>query len=49
MTNDKKIFLVGLDYVGSPLEIAFAEKFQIVSFDMRATYIQELEDEYVEC
>ena len=42
--NNKKICLVGLGYVGLPLAVAFAEKFQVVGFDISSTRIQELED-----
>jgi len=42
----KKICLVGLGYVGLPLAVAFAEKFQVVGFDISSTRIQELEDGY---
>jgi len=41
--NNKKICLVGLGYVGLPLAVAFAEKFQVVGFDISSTRIQELE------
>ena len=39
----KKICLVGLGYVGLPLAVAFAEKFQVIGFDISSTRIQELE------
>jgi UDP-N-acetyl-D-galactosamine dehydrogenase len=42
----KKICLVGLGYVGLPLAVAFAEKFQVIGFDISSTRIQELEDGY---
>ena len=42
--NNKKICLVGLGYVGLPLAVAFAEKFQVVGFDISSTRIQELGD-----
>ena len=40
----KKICLIGLGYVGLPLAVAFAEKFQVTGFDISSTRIQELED-----
>jgi UDP-N-acetyl-D-glucosamine/UDP-N-acetyl-D-galactosamine dehydrogenase len=42
--NNSKICLVGLGYVGLPLAVAFAEKFQVIGFDISSTRIQELED-----
>jgi UDP-N-acetyl-D-glucosamine/UDP-N-acetyl-D-galactosamine dehydrogenase len=39
-----KICIMGLGYVGLPLAVAFAEKFQVVGFDISPTRIQELED-----
>jgi UDP-N-acetyl-D-galactosamine dehydrogenase len=41
--NDKKICLIGLGYVGLPLAVAFAEKFQVVGFDINDDRIRELE------
>ena len=32
--NNKKICIVGLGYVGLPLAVAFAEKFQVIGFDI---------------
>jgi len=42
--NNQKICLIGLGYVGLPLAVAFAEKFQVIGFDISETRIQELED-----
>ena len=42
----QKICLIGLGYVGLPLAVAFAEKFQVTGFDISSTRIQELEDGY---
>ena len=42
--KNKNICLIGLGYVGLPLAVAFAEKFQVVGFDISASRIQELED-----
>ena len=44
--NNPKICLIGLGYVGLPLAVAFAEKFQVTGFDISSTRIQELEDGY---
>lgn len=42
--NNQNICLVGLGYVGLPLAVAFAEKFQVVGFDVSNERIQELEN-----
>ena len=42
--NNPKICLVGLGYVGLPLAVAFAEKFQVIGFDINPFRIQELRD-----
>ena len=42
--NNRKICLVGLGYVGLPLAVAFAEKFQVMGFDISNDRIQELEN-----
>ena len=42
--NENKICLIGLGYVGLPLAVAFAEKFQVIGFDVNPLRIQELED-----
>jgi len=39
-----RICLVGLGYVGLPLAVAFAEKFDVVAFDIDRHRINELED-----
>ena len=41
--NNQKICLIGLGYVGLPLAIAFAEKFQVIGFDVNHARIKELE------
>jgi len=41
---NNKICIVGLGYVGLPLAIAFAEKFQVVGFDVNDERIRELKD-----
>ena len=40
--NNNKISIIGLGYVGLPLAIAFAEKFQIVGYDIDKSRIQDL-------
>jgi len=42
--DQPKICLIGLGYVGLPLAVAFAEKFQVVGFDISSLRIQELKD-----
>jgi UDP-N-acetyl-D-galactosamine dehydrogenase len=44
--SNQKICLIGLGYVGLPLAVAFAEKFQVIGFDTNPLRIQELEDGY---
>ena len=40
--NNKKISIIGLGYVGLPLAIAFAEKFEVVGYDINESRIQDL-------
>ena len=42
--KQKKICIVGLGYVGLPLAVAFAKKFQVFGFDISQTRINELEN-----
>ena len=42
--KNNKICLIGLGYVGLPLAVAFAEKFQVLGFDINLLRIQELKD-----
>ncbi len=35
--KNNKICLIGLGYVGLPLAVAFAEKFQVIGFDISST------------
>jgi UDP-N-acetyl-D-glucosamine/UDP-N-acetyl-D-galactosamine dehydrogenase len=44
--RNKKICLIGLGYVGLPLAVAFAEKFQVVGYDLSNSRIQDLENGY---
>lgn len=41
--KNTKIAIVGLGYVGLPLAVAFAEKYQVVGFDINAQRINELQ------
>lgn len=41
MTN-KKICIIGLGYVGLPLAVAFAKKYNVVGFNINKTRIDEL-------
>ena len=41
--NNPKICLIGLGYVGLPLAVAFAERFQVIGFDINPLRIKELE------
>ncbi|WP_404363711.1 Vi polysaccharide biosynthesis UDP-N-acetylglucosamine C-6 dehydrogenase TviB [Marinobacter sp.] len=40
----KKIAVIGLGYVGLPLAVAFAEKREVIGFDINAKRIRELND-----
>ncbi len=42
MPKNKKIAVVGLGYVGLPLALAFADKYQVVGYDINAHRIAEL-------
>ena len=42
----KKISIIGLGYVGLPLAVAFAKKYQVVGFDTNNLRIQELQKGY---
>jgi len=44
--SNQKVCLIGLGYVGLPLAVAFAEKFQVIGFDINSLRIQELESGY---
>ena len=44
--NKKKICVVGLGYVGLPLSLAFAKKFQVVGFDIDIKRIKDLKSGY---
>ncbi len=40
----KKIAVIGLGYVGLPLAVEFAKKFEVTGFDTNSSRIQELEN-----
>ena len=42
--NNSKISIIGLGYVGLPLAVAFAEKFEVVGFDIDKSRIKDLEN-----
>jgi UDP-N-acetyl-D-glucosamine/UDP-N-acetyl-D-galactosamine dehydrogenase len=44
LNKQKNICIVGLGYVGLPLATAFAEKFQVIGFDISQSRINELEN-----
>lgn len=39
-----KIAIIGLGYVGLPLAVAFAEKYQVVGFDINKNRVKELNE-----
>ncbi|RIL70418.1 nucleotide sugar dehydrogenase [Staphylococcus devriesei] len=41
MNNNTKIGVIGLGYVGMPLAVAFAEKFEVVGFDIDANKVEK--------
>ncbi|MDT0295749.1 nucleotide sugar dehydrogenase [Mesonia ostreae] len=42
MTNQPRIAIIGLGYVGLPLAVAFAEKYQVIGFDINQSRVAEL-------
>ena len=44
--KNKKICLIGLGYVGLPLAIAFAKKFEVTGYDNNPLRIKELKNGY---
>ena len=42
MKLKKKICIIGLGYVGLPLAVAFAKKYQIIGYDIDKTRIKDL-------
>ena len=45
-SNNYKISIIGLGYVGLPLAVAFAKKYHVVGFDINDARIQELEQNH---
>uniref|UniRef100_UPI000A4F0D8A 3-hydroxyacyl-CoA dehydrogenase NAD-binding domain-containing protein n=1 Tax=Marinobacterium profundum TaxID=1714300 RepID=UPI000A4F0D8A len=43
--DDVKVAVIGLGYVGLPLAVAFAKKFDVVGFDINAERINALKDQ----
>ena len=43
MLSKKKIAIIGLGYVGLPLAVEFAKKYQVIGFDISQSRIKELE------
>ena len=43
-SSEKKIAIIGLGYVGLPLAIEFAKKYQVLGFDIDETRVLELRD-----
>jgi UDP-N-acetyl-D-galactosamine dehydrogenase len=41
--SDIKIAIIGLGYVGLPLAVEFAKKYQVIGFDINQNRIEELE------
>ena len=41
--SDTKIAIIGLGYVGLPLAVEFAKKYQVIGFDINQNRIEELE------
>lgn len=44
LNKDKPVAIVGLGYVGLPLAVAFAEKMEVIGFDINNKRIRELQD-----
>lgn len=44
MTNEKKITIIGLGYVGLPLAVEFAKKYKVVGYDINQQRIDELKN-----
>jgi len=43
MTNQPRIAIIGLGYVGLPLAVAFAEKYRVIGFDINEARVTELQ------
>ena len=44
MNKEQKIAIIGLGYVGLPLAVAFAEKYQVIGFDINSNRVKELQE-----
>lgn len=44
MSNEKKITVIGLGYVGLPLAVEFAKKYNVVGYDINKQRIEELKN-----
>jgi UDP-N-acetyl-D-galactosamine dehydrogenase len=44
MSNDFKIAIIGLGYVGLPLAVAFGSKYQVVGYDVNKNRVKEISD-----
>ena len=45
MTNDLKIGVIGLGYVGLPLALAFSKQFQVIGYDINFKRVVELDNQ----
>ena len=43
MTNQPRIAIIGLGYVGLPLAVAFAEKYKVIGFDINQARVAQLQ------
>jgi len=43
-SNQTKIAIIGLGYVGLPLALAFSKKYQVVGFDINENRIADLQE-----
>tara|TARA_Y100001958_G_C21248633_1_gene581709 strand:- start:18880 stop:20160 length:1281 start_codon:yes stop_codon:yes gene_type:complete len=46
MKKNYKIGVIGLGYVGLPLAVAFAEKYNVIGYDINLQRVEELNDNY---
>ena len=43
LKKDSIIAIIGLGYVGLPLAVAFASKYQVIGFDIKTKRVEELQ------
>ena len=43
LKKDSTIAIIGLGYVGLPLAVAFASKYQVIGFDIKPKRVEELQ------